>query len=97
MTVWTRLADVADDVELFEELATKSLDMRLAGMDLAAGKFPVTGQVRAVGSQRQQERIVVFDDGRDDNDGAHCGDDAPTGTGWIHATLPFDSMTFART
>jgi hypothetical protein len=56
---------VADDVELFEELAAERLGMSFVGMNFPARKFPMAGQVRAIGSQRQQKRTIVFDDRRD--------------------------------
>ena len=38
-----------------------------------------------------------LDNGGNDGDGIHRGADVPTRTGCTHASLPFDSMTFART
>ena len=70
-----QLADLRDRIELLEDLPTQRFDMRLAVVDLAAGKLPVTGEVRAVRPQRQQKRSVAFDDGRDDDDRGHFGAD----------------------
>ena len=56
MTVWTSSPTIGHRIELLEDFATQRLGVRFAVVDLAAGKFPVTGQVRALGPQRQQER-----------------------------------------
>jgi hypothetical protein len=38
-------------------------------VDLASRKFPESGQVNAVGPSRDKKRIVLFNDGGDDDDG----------------------------
>ena len=91
------LANLHHAIQLLEHFAPQRLDMRFAFVDLAAGKFPMPGEVRAVGPERDQKAAIALDDGRHDDDGGHFGAEAPAGTGWIHASLPLDSITFART
>ena len=91
------LADLHHAIQLFEHFAAKRLDMRFTLVDLAAGKLPVSGEMRAVGPERDQKAAIALDDGGDDDDGRHFGGEAPAATGWTHASLPFDSITFART
>lgn len=61
-------ADLDGSIELFADLALECLRMRLAFGDLAAGKLPRPGEVCALEPARQQERAVLFDHRRDDND-----------------------------
>src|SRR5688572_28372283 len=94
------MREIADDhyrVELFEHLAAQCFRVRLVIVHLAAGEFPVAGEMRAFRPQGEEKRSVTLDDGGDDDNRFHRGADEPTGTGWIHASLPFDSMIFART
>ena len=97
MTVCTSSPTCGNRIELLEDFPAQRFGVRLAVMDLAAGEFPVTREVSAVRTQRQQKGVVALDDGGDDGDGCHFGAEAPTGTGCTQASLPFDSITFART
>jgi hypothetical protein len=49
------------------------------------------------GPQRKQKGVAAFNNRRHHDDRCHFGAAGPTGTGWIHACLPFDSITLART
>ncbi len=50
-----QLADVGDDVELFEQLAAQRFAVRLVRMHFAAGKLPMTFQMGSRLPQRDQE------------------------------------------
>ena len=51
------VADLGDDVQFFVQLAAECLGMRLVRIALAAGKLPVVGEVRALGTEREQEAL----------------------------------------
>ena len=63
---------VGGRVQLFHHFAAQGIRVRFAVMHLAAGKLPVPCQVRAVRAKREQERIIPFDDGGDDDNRRHC-------------------------
>jgi hypothetical protein len=67
------LADVGDDVELFEQLTPQGVGMRFPGVALAAGKLPMPRKVNAFGAKREEKRSMTLDDGRHDDDGIHAG------------------------
>ena len=77
-------ADVGDDVELLVQLAAQRLGVGLVRMALAAGELPVMGQVRALGTQREEVAAVTLDDGRDHDDGHAPG--CPSGARGSRAT-----------
>jgi hypothetical protein len=60
-----------DNVEFLEELAAQRLGMSFVRETLSARKFPVTGEMRPVGTKREQEGTVSLDHGGDDNDRRH--------------------------
>ena len=92
-----QLADLGDGIELLEDFTPQRFGVRFAVMHLATRKLPMAGEVSAIRPERQQERIVSLDHRSDHRDWCHFGADGPTGTGCIHAALPFDSTTLART
>jgi hypothetical protein len=58
--------DHADDIEFFEELATKRFDVGFVRVALAAGKFPMPSEMAAVRAQGQKEFAGTLDDGGND-------------------------------
>ena len=59
-----------DDADFLGELATQRIERRLAGIALAARKFPETREVLAGGTLRDEHAAVrVADDAGDDVDG----------------------------
>lgn len=66
-------ADVRDNVELFEELAAKRLIVRLMRQAFPPGELPVVFEMCSCGAKRQQEALVAFDHGSDDDNGRHSG------------------------
>jgi hypothetical protein len=61
------IAHVGANVELLVQLTTESLGVRFVRQTLAAGEFPMAGEMRAFGTQRQQETVVTLYHGGDDH------------------------------
>jgi len=61
-------ADVDIRIKLFAHLAPQRVDVAFGAIDLASGKLPESGQMHAVWPTRDKKRVVLFNDGGDDDD-----------------------------
>ena len=63
--------DVDIRVELFLHLTPQGVGVALCWTDLPAGKLPHPGEMDALRTASDEKRVVLFDDGSDDDDGGH--------------------------
>jgi len=65
------VADSRLDAKLLANFPYEASGMRLAGLALAAGKFPIALEMNATLAAGQEKAVVAFDNGRCDHDRDH--------------------------